>query len=80
MEKSRIEVDKEELEFAFHNITSFRSGNHFKVATYNFIADKLLTQNEKYPISKIFKAFDIKGDGKISKEGFAIAYKNHFSK
>jgi len=40
----------------------------------------LLSQKEKENLSKIFKAFDKNGDGKLSKQEIMEGYEEHFGK
>ena len=39
-----------------------------------------MTTKEKENLSKVFKAFDKNGDGKLSKEEIMDGYENHFGK
>jgi len=51
-----------------------------KQATYAFIAAQLLTKQEKEKIDEVFRAMDLNGDGKLSKEEIKIGYSQFFGK
>lgn len=51
-----------------------------KQATYAFIAAQLLTKSEKEHLSKIFKALDKNGDGRLSLEEILDGYDSYFGK
>jgi calcium-dependent protein kinase len=44
------------------------------------MASQLLSTKEKENLSKIFKAFDKNGDGKLSKQEIIEGYETHFGK
>jgi calcium-dependent protein kinase len=51
-----------------------------KQATFAYIASQLLSKGEKDNLSKLFKAIDTNGDGKLSKEEILIGYDKYFGK
>ena len=53
---------------ALSNLKNFRADQKLKQATFAFIASQLLTKSEKENLGKIFKAIDVNGDGKLSKD------------
>jgi len=44
------------------------------------MASQLLSTKEKESLSKVFKAFDVNGDGKLSKQEIMNGYESHFGK
>ena len=50
---------------ALDNLTRFNSDVTLKQATYSFIASQLMSKQERDNLSKVFKAFDTNGDGKL---------------
>lgn len=65
---------------ALSNLQSFNASSKLKQATYAFIASQLLSKNEKEQIDKVFKAMDINGDGKLSKEEIKLGYGEYFGR
>jgi calcium-dependent protein kinase len=63
---------------ALDNLSKFNSDVTLKMATYSFIASQLMSKQERDNLSKVFKAFDKNGDGKLSmeevKEGYLEQY------
>ena len=53
---------------ALKNLQNFNASSKLKQATYAFIASQLLSKQEKTDIDKVFRAMDVNGDGKLSKE------------
>ena len=51
-----------------------------KQATFAFIASQLLSKTERDSLSKVFKAFDKNGDGKLSMEEVKEGYLEHYGK
>jgi Ca2+-binding EF-hand superfamily protein len=49
-------------------LKSFNAQSKLKQATYAFIASQLLSKSEKEKIDQVFRAMDINGDGKLSKQ------------
>jgi Ca2+-binding EF-hand superfamily protein len=47
---------------------------------FAFIASQLLSKNEKESIDKVFRAMDVNGDGKLSKEEIKNGYAEYFGK
>ena len=50
------------------------------MATYAFIAAQLLTKQEKEQVDEVFRAMDLSGDGKISKEEMKDGYLQFYGK
>ena len=65
---------------ALKNLQSFNASSKLKQATYAFIASQLLSKQEKEDIDKVFRAMDVNGDGKLSKEEIKNGYAEYFSK
>ena len=63
---------------ALDNLSKFNSDVTLKQATYAFIASQLMSKQERDNLSKVFKAFDKNGDGKLDmeevKEGYLVHY------
>lgn len=51
-----------------------------KAATYSFIASQLMSKSERDDLSKVFRAFDKNGDGKLSMEEVKEGYCEHYGK
>jgi len=73
-EFSKTAVDTNLAMGALSNLKTFRADQKLKQATFAFIASQLLTKGEKENLSKIFKAIDKNGDGKLSKEEIYEGY------
>jgi len=65
---------------ALSNLKSFNADSKLKQATFAFIASQLLSKNEKESIDKVFRAMDVNGDGKLSKEEIKNGYAEYFGK
>ena len=65
---------------ALTNLQSFNANSKLKQATYAFIASQLLNKQEKEQIDKVFRAMDINGDGKLSKEEIQIGFAQYFGR
>jgi calcium-dependent protein kinase len=65
---------------ALSNLKNFRADQKLKQATFAFIASQLLTKSEKENLGKIFKAIDVNGDGKLSKDEILEGYTKFFGK
>lgn len=65
---------------ALTNLTSFNAQSKLKQATYAFIASQLLSKQEKEQIDKVFRAMDVNGDGKLSKEEIKNGYGQYFGR
>lgn len=59
---------------ALTNLKTFRADQKLKQATFAFIASQLLSKSEKENLSKIFKALDKNGDGKLSRDEIINGY------
>lgn len=79
-EMSASTVDSSVALGALANLKSFRADQKLKQATYAFIAAQLLTKSEKEHLSKIFKALDKNGDGRLSLEEILDGYEKYFGK
>ena len=73
-------LDSEVAVSALSNLKNFNASSKLKQATYAFIAAQLLTKQEKEKIDEVFRAMDLNGDGKLSKEEIKIGYKEFFGK
>jgi len=51
-----------------------------KQATYAYIASQMLSKQKKEELAKVFKAFDINGDGRLSMEEVKKGYLDHYGK
>lgn len=71
---SAIQVDQSVAMGALSNLKTFRADQKLKQATFAFIASQLLTKSEKENFAKIFKAIDLNGDGKLSKDEILQGY------
>lgn len=65
---------------ALSNLRTFEQGSKFKMIICDFIANKLLSDEEKTDINKIFNALDIDGDGSLQKEEIQKGYEKYFDK
>jgi len=65
---------------ALGNLKTFNAQSKLKQATYAFIASQLLSKQEKEQIDKVFKAMDVNGDGKLSKEEIKNGYGQYFGR
>ena len=77
-ELATTQVDEGMAMNALDNLSRFNSDVTLKMATYSFIASQLMSKQERDNLSKVFKAFDKNGDGKLSmeevKEGYLEQY------
>ena len=65
---------------ALSNLQSFNANSKLKQATYAFIASQLLNKQEKEQIDKVFRAMDINGDGKLSKDEIQQGFAQYFGR
>jgi len=79
-EMSSVQIDSSMAISALSNLKNFRADQKLKQATFAFIASQLLTKSEKENLGKIFKAIDVNGDGKLSKEEILEGYTKFFGK
>ena len=80
VDNSSCAIDGKTAENALNNLHNFRADQKLKQAAYSFIASQLISKSEKDRLSKIFKAIDANGDGKLSKEEILNGYEEHFGK
>ena len=76
----KANVGAEVAHNALSNLSNFNANSKLKQATYAFIASQLLSKKEKEEIDKVFKAMDINGDGKLSKQEVKLGYAEYFGK
>jgi calcium-dependent protein kinase len=65
---------------ALNNLQNFNANSKLQQATYAFIASQLLGKQEKESIDKVFRAMDVNGDGKLSKEEIQNGYLTFFGR
>ena len=65
---------------ALDNLSKFNSDVTLKAATYSFIASQLLSKGERDNLSKVFKAFDKDGNGKLDMQEVKEGYLEHYGK
>jgi calcium-dependent protein kinase len=65
---------------ALTNLQSFNANSKLKQATYAFIASQLLNKQEKEQIDKVFRAMDLNGDGKLSKDEIQQGFAQYFGR
>ena len=79
-EVSAGKIQVESAAGAFDNISSFKADQKLKRAAYAYIASQVISKNEKEDLSKIFKALDKNGDGKLSKEEIMDGFENIYGR
>lgn len=67
-ELAKNTVDEVTAISALKNLKNFKADQHMKIATLTFIASNMLPKAKKEDAAKVFKAFDISGSGRLSKE------------
>ena len=65
---------------ALSNLQSFNAQSKLKQATFAFIASQLLSKQEKEQIDRVFRAMDLNGDGKLSKDEIKGGYAEYFGR
>jgi len=79
-ELATLQVDENMAINALDNLGKFKSDVTLKQATFSFIASQLMSKQERDNLSKVFKAFDTNGDGKLSMEEVKVGYLEHYGK
>ena len=79
-ELATLQVDEALAMSALDNLGKFNSDVTLKQATYSFIASQLMSKQERDNLSKVFKAFDKNGDGKLSMEEVKEGYLEHYGR
>lgn len=65
---------------ALTNLQSFNAQSKLQQATFAFIASQLLSKQEKEQIDKVFRAMDVNGDGKLSKDEIKGGFGEYFGR
>lgn len=76
-ELAPLQVESKMAITALENLHQFRAGANLKKATFAFIASQLLSKEEHDQLSKVFKALDKEGDGRLSFEEVKAGYLEH---
>merc|ERR1712110_751874 len=80
VELATTTVDESAALSALDNLKGFKNTSTMQQATFAFIASQLLSKTERDSLSKVFKAFDKNGDGKLSKDEVKEGYLEHYGK
>jgi calcium-dependent protein kinase len=73
-------VNQESALKALSNLKNFEKGSKFKQMICDFIANKLLSNEEKEEINKVFSAIDVNGDGTLQKDELKEGLEKYFNR
>lgn len=73
-------MDHNLAQSALNNLKSFRADQKLKQATFAYMSSQLINKNEKEYLSKVFRALDKNGDGRLSKQEILDGWSNEFGK
>ncbi len=75
-----MDIEEQQVVDVLDNLNDFEADFTLKQATYAFIGAQLLSKAERDNLSKVFKAFDKDGDGKLSKQELQDGYNEHYGR
>jgi calcium-dependent protein kinase len=63
---------------ALENLKGFQVQQTLKAATFAFITSQLLSKKDKEELGRVFRTFDLDGDGRLSMSDVQQGYQKHF--